>query len=293
MFMDRNPPQKVKKILRQEVRFACPVPDCANPILTFHHFDPPWCDKQHHNPEGMIALCRSHHDLADGGNWTRSELCSFKQTPPNLELIRKKFLWADSKVLYRLGGNYAANCPYILTISGVPIIWHTTSQDGRILFSLDIRNEENFQILFIEENFLSTEYTKIEDLSINTHENHLKVWLGKRKVGLELRLRHLSLDELAAQLDKDVTKALSTLEKFEKFLPSNLLETMPKPDVSFVLDFAERECLNTDNKIAILDFLNATLFGRGKCVEIRNGIVTGSEFHFCFSHNNGGAAFAL
>ena len=288
--MNRHPPQKVRKILRQEVRFACPVPDCANPVLTWHHFDPPWCDKQHHNPEGMIALCTSHHPDADGGTWTRSQLRSFKQNPPKVESIRKQFLWSDSKVLYRLGGNYAANCPYILTISGVPIIWHTASQDGRILFSLDIRNEENSQILFIEENFLSTEYTKIEDLSINTHGNHLKVWLGKGKVGLELRLRHLSLDELAAQLDRDATKALSALQKL---LPSNLVETIPKPNASFVLDFAERECLNTDNKIAILDFLNATLFGRGKCVKIRNGIVTGSEFNFCFSHNNGGAAFAL
>ena len=288
--MDRNPPQKVRKLLRQEVRFACPVPGCANPVLTWHHFDPPWSEKEHHNPEGMIALCKLHHPLADGGNWTRSQLRSFKQNPPKIELIRKKFLWSDSKILYRLGGTYAANCPYILTISGVPIIWHTTSQDGRILFYLDIRDKQDSQILFIEENCLSAEYSRINDLSINTYENHLKVWLEKREVGLELRLRHLTLDELAAQLEKDATKALSTLQEL---FPSNLLETMPKPNVSFVLDFVKRECLNTDNKIAMIDFLNATLFGRGKCVKIRNGIVAGSEFQFCFSYDNGGGAFSL
>jgi len=288
--MDRNPPQKVTKILRQEVRFACPVPDCGDPVLTWHHFDPPWCDKQHHNPEGMIALCISDHRRANGGNWTRSKLRSFKQNPPKPELIRKKFFWSDSTLLYRLGGNYAANCQYILTISGQPIIWHTISQEGRILLSLDFRNEEDSQVLFIDENSLSAEYCQIKDLSINTNENHLKIWIGKRKVGLELRLRHLLMDEFATQLDKDATRALSVLQKL---LPSNLVATMPKPDVSFVLDFAEKECLNSDNKIAILDILNATLFSRGKCVTIRDGIVTGSQFHFCFSFNNSGAAFSL
>lgn len=287
--MDRNPPEKVKKILRQEVRFACPIPGCANPVLTWHHFDPPWCDEQHHNPKGMIALCTSHHPLADGGTWSRSQLRSFKQNPPEIESIRKKFLWSESKVLYRLGGNYAANCPYIITISGTPIVWHTTSKEGRILFSLDIRDEDSSQILLLEENFLSLEYHKISDLFINTYENHLKVWSGTRKVGLELRLCHLSLQELSAQLEKDSIKALSTIEE----LMPHLKEIMPKPDFTDIFDFAKSECIDTDNKVAILDVLNATLFGPGKCVKVRNGIVAGSEFQFCFSHSNGGAAFSF
>lgn len=290
--MNRNPPQEVKKILRQEVRFACPIPNCSNPVLTWHHFDPPWHDKQHHNPEGMIALCTLHHPLADGENWTRSQLRSFKQNPPTLESIRKKFLWSDSKIIYRLGGSYAANCDYILTISGIPIIWNSFSNDGRILFYLDIRNEENSQILFMEENFLSIEYNKIEDLTINTHENHFKVWFAEREIGLELRLRHLSLNELAVLLEKDSTNSFSSLAN-TKFPLRDILGTMPKPDLSFFLDYAQKECLNSDKKIAILDFLNATLFGNGKRVVIRDGISAGTIFKFSFSYDNGGAAFAL
>lgn len=288
--MDRNPPLEVKKRLRQEVRFACPIPGCTNPVLTWHHFDPPWHIKQHHDPEGMIALCTSHHSLADGGNWAKSQLRIFKKNPPSVESIRKNFLWSDASILYRLGGNYAANCPYILTISGIPIIWHTSSSDGRILFSLDFRNQQNFRVLHIEENSLTAEYKRIDDLSINTYENHLKVWVGEHNIGLELRLRHLSLDELETQLYQDASQAL---KKVKRCLPENLNFKVLKPDISLILDYTEKECQNSDKKVAILDFINATLYGHGKCVKIRNGLIAGSEFHFSFSHSNGGAAFAL
>ncbi len=288
--MNRTPPTSVIKKLRKEVRFSCPVPDCGNPVLTWHHFDPPWCDQKHHNPDGMIALCTYHHPLADGGNWTRSELRSFKENPPNVELIRKKFLWSDSKVLYRLGGNYAANCQYILTISGTPIVWHTTSPDGRILFNMDIRDQEDSRILFMEENCLSTEYANLDDLSINTYENHFKIEFGEPNVGLELRLRHLTLDELSAKLEKDAKKALLAVRKM---LAIDLPDTAENPIVRHVLDFAERECLNSDNKIAVLDLVKATLFSQGRCIKIKDGIVAGAELHCCFSADNGGAAFAF
>ena len=55
--MNRTPPKKVIQTLRQEVGFGCPVPNCGNPYLEWHHFDPPWSIENHHRPEGMIALC--------------------------------------------------------------------------------------------------------------------------------------------------------------------------------------------------------------------------------------------
>jgi hypothetical protein len=55
----RTPPIAVRRKLRQEVGFACPVPDCGSPYLTWHHFDPPWHVTPQHEPAGMIALCKS------------------------------------------------------------------------------------------------------------------------------------------------------------------------------------------------------------------------------------------
>ena len=39
--MNRTPPKKVIQTLRQEVGFGCPIPNCGNPYLEWHHFDPP------------------------------------------------------------------------------------------------------------------------------------------------------------------------------------------------------------------------------------------------------------
>lgn len=59
----RDPGDQIKAMLRREVNFGCPVrhvdgTGCGSPILTFHHFDPPWATCFAHHPEGMIALCR-------------------------------------------------------------------------------------------------------------------------------------------------------------------------------------------------------------------------------------------
>jgi hypothetical protein len=62
--MRRDPPDPVKRQLRQEVGFGCPFPDCRKPMLTFHHLDPPWRVEEHHRPEGIIALCKDHASSA-------------------------------------------------------------------------------------------------------------------------------------------------------------------------------------------------------------------------------------
>jgi len=63
--VNRTPPAAVRRELRREVGFGCPIPDCGIPYLTWHHFDPEWRVEEHHRPEGMIALCLTHAGLAD------------------------------------------------------------------------------------------------------------------------------------------------------------------------------------------------------------------------------------
>ncbi|WP_290437550.1 HNH endonuclease signature motif containing protein [Aeromonas caviae] len=67
-------PKKVKEILREEVGFGCPVKDCGNPYLEYHHFDPPIHIGPHNDPKGMIALCAQHHKKADGNAYTVEQL---------------------------------------------------------------------------------------------------------------------------------------------------------------------------------------------------------------------------
>jgi hypothetical protein len=35
-------PEEVRRMLREQVNFGCPVSDCGHPYLMDHHFDPNW-----------------------------------------------------------------------------------------------------------------------------------------------------------------------------------------------------------------------------------------------------------
>jgi hypothetical protein len=74
----RDPYRDVKRRLRREVGFTCPVEGCGNPYLTWHHFDPPWRVEHHHRPEGMIALCLEHAAQADNDAFTHDQLRALK-----------------------------------------------------------------------------------------------------------------------------------------------------------------------------------------------------------------------
>src|SRR4029079_17259737 len=78
--VNRNPPVGVRRVLRQAVGFGCPIPNCGSPYLVYHHFDPPWHEQQHMNPEGIIPLCAQHHAWANQKTWTTSQLREFKQS---------------------------------------------------------------------------------------------------------------------------------------------------------------------------------------------------------------------
>ena len=96
--MNRNPPLNIKRILRQEVNYGCPVPNCGSPLLIWHHFDPLWSVKQHHNPEGMIALCTQHHPMADSGVFSSDQLRRFKHTPNSIEFVKMKSFSIDKVI---------------------------------------------------------------------------------------------------------------------------------------------------------------------------------------------------
>lgn len=72
-------PDRVRRALRSEVGFGCPVDGCGSPYLTYHHFDPPRRLRDHNEPQGMIALCRKHHDDAGGGAFTLEQLKDLKR----------------------------------------------------------------------------------------------------------------------------------------------------------------------------------------------------------------------
>ena len=152
--MNRTPPAMVLRELRREVGFGCPVPDCGNPYLTWHHFDPPWHQDEHHNPAGMIALCIEHHPKADAGAFTKEQLHEFKRSiGPQREQIKGRFDWMRLKLLAVLGGNFYYETPVLISFKGDPVVWFRRDDEGYLLFNIRMFTISKEPRTRIEDNF--------------------------------------------------------------------------------------------------------------------------------------------
>jgi len=136
--MNRKPPAAVIRELRTEVGFGCPVPNCGNPYLEWHHFDPPWSSEPHHNPAGMIALCAEHHKKADNGAYTRDQLAALKTNRANPEEVRGRFDWRRNKLLTVVGGNFHFETPRPLVIDGHNVVALSRDDEGNLLLSVEM-----------------------------------------------------------------------------------------------------------------------------------------------------------
>lgn len=130
----RTPPRQIRLALRKEVGFGCPV--CGSPHLEYHHFDPPWAERHHHAPEGMIALCARHHDEADGGAFTKSQLRGLKRS--GRTHVQSKVNWRRRHTIFDCGGNYAYQCGAMLTARGIDMIYFEKDDEGYDTLSLNI-----------------------------------------------------------------------------------------------------------------------------------------------------------
>ena len=52
----REAPIAVRRQLAEEVGFGCPIEGWGSPYLMWHHFDPPWRVREHHDPVGMRQM---------------------------------------------------------------------------------------------------------------------------------------------------------------------------------------------------------------------------------------------
>lgn len=152
--MNRTPPSSVRKQLRKEVGFGCPVPGCQNPFLEWHHFDPKWNEREHHEPEGMIALCSVHHRQADVGTFTQDQLRQFKTKYRILERnMGSRFEWMRNKILIHIGGNHYLETYEILKLKGQRIIWLTRDEDGYLMLNIRPLSTSQEPRFGMEENF--------------------------------------------------------------------------------------------------------------------------------------------
>lgn len=176
----RTPPVGVIRQLRQEVGFRCPVDrggvPCGSPYLTWHHFDPPWRDEQHHRPDGMIALCQEHHQKADAGAFTRDQLKALKdEGARRAESVQGRFDWMRRDYLSIIGGNAYLRTPVALEIGGKPAVWWTKNQREEMLLNFDFQVPGHPPRVAIRENFWTVSPANLRDLTCPPSGKQIRV----------------------------------------------------------------------------------------------------------------------
>ncbi len=132
--MNRTPPAEVRRALRYEVGFGCPADECGNPYLEWHHFDPPWSEREHHDPAGMVALCGEHHKKADAGAYTVEQLRAFKDN--RAAFVGGRFDWMRNDLLVVVGGNFYYETPIAVQFRQQPVVWLNRDDEGYLLLNL-------------------------------------------------------------------------------------------------------------------------------------------------------------
>lgn len=145
-------PNEVKKTLRTEVGFGCPVKGCGNPYLEYHHFDPPVSVTPHNNPEGMIALCAEHHKKADGGAYTVQQLHTLKNDKANADLVKGNLDWLRKDLLAVVGGNFYYETPNIITIDNINLVSLVRDDDGYLRLNINMLSLEPEERIIIADN---------------------------------------------------------------------------------------------------------------------------------------------
>jgi len=204
--VSHTPPSEVRRILRQEVNFGCPVRECGNPFLTWHHFDPPWRVCHQHNPERMVALCLQCHKEADAGAFTKSQLQTLKEHPYLKDSKpRAKFNWQRQLILLEVGSNYYLSPDRILRIADNDIIQVSHNPSGLQALSLDLRTANGNPVLRMEANDWVL-LDEVEDMECPSSANALIIRIPNKGIRLSLRFRSLTEAKLHERIIQRCTE---------------------------------------------------------------------------------------
>lgn len=199
--MNRTPPESVLHELRREVNFGCPFPECGRPILSWHHFDPPWHEKNHHNPEGMIALCPEHHGLADGNNYTREQLRSWKKKPNNIENIKYNIPWLWDNFVYEIGTSFWSPDAQIKFNDTTIMQAKMSGQGEPWKLSMVLLGESGQILAKIEDNFV-TAPVSLNDFNISYQGKNLEIIDKPKKNFLSLSCTTIKKSSIQEYLQK-------------------------------------------------------------------------------------------
>lgn len=261
--ISRTQPKKIIEELLKEVNFGCPFPECGSPFLTIHHFDPKWSEKQHHDPDGMIALCPEHHNMADIGIYTKEQLRYFKKNSYIQDKIKVKWPWDPEKIVFRMGGSILFGTRPALTLESNKILEVKKKfipSLNRAIFSFDmnILDKKGKFMAKMVDNYLSVPIHNLKLLRFSTKGHAFKV---EHEDGSYLNLKFKR----------------NSLEEFRKLLKCNFEDNL----VFGIIEIAKKISMDSDNKIPIV-----TILGHFSNPNIDIHILENKINFICYFYNN-------
>jgi len=218
-----------ERLLRQEVGFGCPI--CRTPFLTYHHFDPPWRERKHFDPDGVIALCRKHHDMAEGGHYTKRYLRDLKSASYSVSDIKEYFPWVRNQFIVRVGGLYSVGSRTVIRVDGEPVIQIATGEDGLVSVSFELRSSDGNIVARMTNNVFEAGPIVPFDLLTKTTATQIKVWHEARNIGVDVSLRQIDAEKLEVTLNTDreqqnekMAAVRSQMQETLRHLPRDIAE---------------------------------------------------------------------
>jgi hypothetical protein len=199
----RDPGSEIKYALRREVNYGCPVrfadgTGCGSPVLTYHHFDPPWAGNFIHNQDGMLALCPEHHTKADGGHWTKRQLREMKTTPYVDDVLKVQWPWGPETLVIKVGSCLIVGSGSPIRLNGKRVLGFTPHKNenlgGRtVLFDSDLRDQRGARWLRIENGWFDLGLENTTDVVFTPQSKTFKaVHADKTHMSWRFRKRHFN-----------------------------------------------------------------------------------------------------
>jgi hypothetical protein len=202
---DRYIPVGVRRQLRREVNYGCPVYGCGNPLLTYHHFDPPYIEcasfgVNPHNPNGMIALCMEHHGQCDikrtNHGWlSKEELRALKKSPFLSDMVVGKINTLPPQILVVAGSVASVQERILLSVSDVPTM-RLRNAGGRLALDAFLMAEDGQEIAVVDAGDVLVKTQHVQDMEFLPRSISLTIDAGNYGL-LKVRFSRLSTNDLA------------------------------------------------------------------------------------------------
>jgi hypothetical protein len=248
----------VRRQLRREVGFGCPIPGCGIPYLSWHHFDPPWREERHHRPDGLVALCLTHAGQADANAFDADYLRELKHAGrPESEEVRGQLSWMRRRILVLAGGNWYYDTPVPLQIGSTDAIALTRDADGYLLLNLRMPSTSGQPRVRIEGNYITVGRDHVADIDCATRGRTIRITYPNgdqfsheyRDVESEDELRARYGQLVGPQrVHEDIIFPLTVVEVSEK-VASTTLEFGPTQ--TLVAGTVIRGCWSISNRVGV------------------------------------------